>query len=312
VISISPAPLISDWYGSVSDEGEFLIEYFRLLRPRQWFKNVFVFAGLIFSRNFLHPESIEKSIYAFIVFSFLSSSGYIINDIIDYREDVGHPLKSKRPLAAGKIARAPAALIAALIMCAALTTAYSLNINFFFVCLFYAGLMLLYSSAIKRIVILDVLFVAFGYVLRAIAGAVVIDVEISSWLLLCTLLLALFLAISKRRTEIVLLGADASKHRRILTQYSLVLLNQMIAVVTASCIVAYCLYTLSPETINKFGTKNLILTVPFVIYGIFRYLYMTYQRVQTDIPERVLLHDLPLQICLLAWIVSCILIIVYA
>jgi len=273
---------------------------------------VFVFAGLIFSRHFLHPESIEKSVYAFIVFSFLSSSGYIINDIIDYREDSEHPLKSKRPIAAGKIARMPAAFMAAGLMCAALAAAYFLNIDFFLVCLFYAVLMLLYSSTIKRMVILDVLFVAFGYVLRAIAGAVVIEVEISSWLLLCTLLLALFLVISKRRTEIVLLGADASKHRRILRQYSPELLNQMIAVVTASCIVAYCLYTLSPETIAKFGTKNLILTVPFVIYGIFRYLYMTYQRAQTDIPERVLLHDLPLQICLFAWIVSCVLIIVYA
>lgn len=289
-----------------------MIEYLRLLRPRQWFKNVFVFAGLVFSQQFLHPESIEKSIYAFIVFSFLSSSGYIINDIIDYREDSEHPVKSKRPIAAGKITRMPAAFLAAGLMCAALAAAFFLSIDFFLVCLLYGGLMLLYSSAIKNIVILDVLFVAFGYVLRAIAGAVVIKVEISSWLLLCTLLLALFLVISKRRTEIVLLGADASKHRRILGQYSPELLNQMIAVVTAACIVAYCLYTLSPETITKFGTKNLILTVPFVVYGIFRYLFITYQKAQTDIPERVLLQDLPLQICLFAWIVSCILIIVYA
>jgi 4-hydroxybenzoate polyprenyltransferase len=161
---------------------------------------------------------------------------------------------------------------------------------------------------IKNIVILDVLFVAVGYVLRAIAGAVVISVEISSWLLLCTLLIALFLAISKRRTEIVLLGERATKHRKILSQYSLALLNQMIAIVTAACIVAYCLYTLAPETVGKFGTRNLIFTIPFVIYGIFRYLYITFQRVETDIPERVLLRDLPLQLCLLGWIVSCVLI----
>jgi 4-hydroxybenzoate polyprenyltransferase len=163
----------------------------------------------------------------------------------------------------------------------------------------------------KKIVILDVLAVAMGYVFRAIAGAVAIDVEISSWLLLCTLLIALFLAISKRRTEIVLLGEGAIKHRKILSQYSLGLLNQMIAIVTAACVVSYCLYTLAPETVTKFGTRNLIYTVPFVIYGIFRYLYITYQKIESDIPERVLISDAPLQICLFLWIVSCILILVH-
>ncbi len=286
-----------------------MIEYIRLLRPRQWLKNVFIFAGLIFSRNFLHLESVEKTIFAFIVFSLLSSSAYILNDIIDYKEDQKHPYKSKRPIASGKISRAPAALVAAVLLFLSLAGGYFLSTGLFFVCLTYGMLMLFYSAVVKRVVILDVLFVAFGYVLRAIAGAVVIEVEISSWLLLCTLLIALFLAVAKRRTEILLLGEDASRHRRILSQYSLPLLNQMIGVVTAACIVAYCLYTLSPETVAKFGTKNLIFTAPFVIYGIFRYLYIAYQKLQTDIPERVLFNDLPLQVCLLAWIVSCVLII---
>jgi len=285
-----------------------LIEYIRLLRPRQWFKNVFVFAGLIFSRHFFYPESVERSVFAFLVFSVLSSSGYIINDILDFREDRAHPLKSKRPIAAGKIGRGQAALLASLLFAISLVVAFLLSVNFFYVCVVYAMLITCYSFGIKNIVILDVLFVAIGYVLRAIAGAVVITVEISSWLLLCTLLIALFLAISKRRTEIVLLGDEATKHRKILSQYSLGLLNQMIAVVTAACIVAYCLYTLAPETVSKFGTRNLIFTVPFVIYGIFRYLYITYQKVETDIPERALLNDIPLQVCLLAWIISCVLI----
>ncbi|MGB7053920.1 MAG: decaprenyl-phosphate phosphoribosyltransferase [bacterium] len=285
-----------------------MIDYIRLLRPTQWLKNVFVFAGLIFSRQFLNVDSIEKSIFAFVVFSILSSSGYIINDILDYKEDKAHPVKSKRPIAAGKVHRGLAALIAVFLFVLSLVGAYLLGNHFLYVCLIYSGLMISYSVGIKNLVILDVLFVAVGYVLRAIAGAVVIAVEISSWLLLCTLLIALFLVISKRRTEIVLLGEGATKHRKILSQYSLGLLNQMIAIVTAACIVAYCLYTLAPETVNKFGTRNLIYTIPFVIYGIFRYLYITFQKVETDIPERVLISDLPLQLCLLAWFVTCVLI----
>lgn len=284
-------------------------DYIRLLRPRQWLKNVFVFAGLVFSRHFLILESVEKSILAFIVFSLLSSSGYILNDVLDYREDRQHPVKSKRPIAAGKIKRMPAGLLSIVLAVVSLAGGYILGRNFLVVCIIYGLLMLVYSIGVKHVVILDVLFVAFGYVLRAIAGAVVIDVEISSWLLLCTLLLALFLAVAKRRTEIIRLGEDASRHRRILVQYSPVLLNQMIAIVTAACIVAYCLYTLAPETVAKFGTKNLIFTIPFVIYGIFRYLFITYKKQQTDIPEKALFGDLPLQLCLVAWIVSCVLII---
>lgn len=287
-----------------------MIDYIKLLRPRQWLKNVFVFAGLIFSRQFLVLDSIEKSIFAFVVFSILSSSGYIMNDILDYKEDKAHPVKSKRPIAAGKVQRGRAAPIAVFLLVLSFVGAYLLGNYFLYVCLIYSGLMISYSVGIKNIVILDVLFVAVGYVLRAIAGAVVIAVEISSWLLLCTLLIALFLVISKRRTEIVLLGEGATKHRKILSQYSLGLLNQMIAIVTAACIVAYCLYTLAPETVSKFGTRNLIYTIPFVIYGIFRYLYITFQKVETDIPERVLISDFPLQLCLFAWIVSCVLILV--
>lgn len=284
-------------------------DYFALLRPRQWLKNVFVFAGLVFSRHFLILESVEKSIFAFIVFSLLSSSGYIINDILDYREDLQHPAKAKRPIAAGRIGRMSASVLAAILAALSLAGGYILGVNFLAICSIYGLLMLVYSLGVKHIVILDVLFVAFGYVLRAIAGAVVIDVEISSWLLLCTLLLALFLAVAKRRTEIIVLGDGASKHRRILSQYSPALLNQMIAIVTAACIVAYCLYTLSPETVAKFGTKNLIFTIPFVIYGIFRYLYITYQKRHTDIPEKVLFSDLPLQLCLVAWVIVCVMII---
>lgn len=285
-----------------------MLDYIKLLRPQQWIKNVFLFAGLVFSRQFYYTESIIISIFAFFIFSFLSSGTYILNDIFDYEEDKIHPVKSKRPIAAGRVKREPAWIISILLIIISLFLSRLINVPFFYACLIYSIMIILYSLKIKHIIILDVLFVAIGYVLRAIAGAVAIRVEISSWLLLCTLLLALFLAISKRRTEIVTLGEEAIKHRKILIQYSVDLLNQMIAIVTSACIVSYCLYTLAPETVSKFHTRNLILTVPFVIYGIFRYLYFTYRKLEADIPEKILITDIPLQICLILWGIACILI----
>lgn len=287
-----------------------MLKYLRLARPRQWSKNIFIFAGLIFSRQFYNTDDILSTVYAFFIFSLLSSSIYILNDILDYEEDKVHPIKSKRPIAAGEIERRRAWIISFILLTISLLTAFLLNIWFLMVCIVYALLMIFYSWKVKQIVILDVLFVALGYVLRAVAGALVINVEISSWLLLCTLLLALFLVLSKRRTEIVTLGEEALKHRKILVQYPVSLLNQMIAIVTSACIVSYCLYTLAPETVAKFNTRNLIITVPFVIYGIFRYLYITYRKLEADIPEKILLTDLPLQICLFLWAISCIFILI--
>jgi len=289
-----------------------LIDYFKLLRPQQWIKNVFIFAGLIFSRQFYYAESIITSIFAFLIFSLLSSGVYVINDILDYEEDKIHPVKSKRPIAAGRIKKENAWIISALLIFAAYVLAFFISNSFFYTCLVYSCMMVLYSLKVKHLVILDVLFVAIGYVLRAIAGAVAINVEISSWLLLCTLLLALFIVVSKRRTEIVLLGEEAVKHRKILFHYSIDMLNQMIAIVTSACIVSYCLYTLAPETVSKFHTRDLIFTVPFVIYGIFRYLFLTYKKQKADIPEKLLIKDLPLQICIISWVIVCVAILVNA
>jgi 4-hydroxybenzoate polyprenyltransferase len=286
-----------------------VFDYIKLLRPQQWIKNFFLFAGLIFSLQFYHTESILITIYAFFIFCILSSSVHILNDIIDYEEDRIHPIKSRRLISAGKISRTSAGIIAIILALGALILAFFIiNNYYFYTCLLYLIMMVVYSLKIKHIIILDILFVAIGYVLRAIAGAVAIRVEISSWLLLCTFLLALFIVVSKRRTEIIALGHEAPKHRKILSQYSIDLLNQMIAIVTSACIVSYCLYTLAPETIAKFHTRNLILTTPFVIYGLFRYLYITYKKLEADIPEKALLSDTPLQICLIAWIVVCLLI----
>lgn len=279
-----------------------------LIRPRQWIKNVFIFAGLIFSRHFFFTASVAKSIAAFLLFCLLSSGVYILNDVFDYEEDRMHPGKKKRPIAAGTITRPTGVVLASGFVAAALVGAYFTALPFFYTCVIYTVLMIAYSTVIKQVIILDVLFVATGYVLRAIAGAVVIRVEISPWLLLCTLLLALFLAISKRRSEIIRLGDQAVQHRKTLSCYSVSLLNQMIGIVTSACIVSYCLYTLAPETTAKFGTGSLIYTIPFVLYGIFRYLYLTYRSTDAEAPEKIITRDIPLQLCLVLWAAVCIVI----
>jgi 4-hydroxybenzoate polyprenyltransferase len=279
-----------------------------LIRPRQWIKNVFVFAGLIFSRHFFFPASIAKSVAAFLLFCVLSSGIYILNDVFDLEEDKMHPNKKQRPIAAGKITRRAGVMLATGCIAAALVGAYFTASSLFYTCIIYTVLMVVYSAVVKHIIILDVLFVSVGYVLRAIAGAVVIRVEISPWLLLCTLLLALFLAISKRRSEIIRLGEQAVQHRKTLSRYSISLLNQMIGIVTSACIVSYCLYTLAPETTAKFGSASLIYTIPFVIYGIFRYLYLTFTSTDAESPEKILTKDLPLQFCLVLWAGICIVI----
>jgi 4-hydroxybenzoate polyprenyltransferase len=282
-----------------------LADLLRILRPQQWIKNLFLFAGLIFSRSFHQLDSVRVETFAFLSFCLLSSGVYIINDLVDIRADRLHPAKSRRPIAQGKIGPAAAVIVAVVLIAGALTAAFFIDHRFFAAALLYLALMVLYSLKIKEVVILDVLFVASGYVLRAAAGALAIRVEISSWLLLCTFLLALFLVISKRRAELVFLGPDAARHRKILGQYDLGFLDQVIAVVTSACIVSYCLYTLAPETIAKFHTRNLIFTVPFVIYGLFRYLYLVFRGTKTDQPEKAVVTDLPILVCLILWIGSC-------
>lgn len=274
------------------------------MRPKQWTKNLILFAGLVFSQNLLSPYLLLKTIAAFALFSLLSGSLYMLNDVLDLEEDRKHPLKSKRPIVRGRIGVRASILSAVLLVIASLTLSLLLSTEFFLVAVIYLILNLAYSFLVKRVVILDVLVISFGFVLRAIAGAVVIDVEISSWLLVCTVLLALFLALSKRRHELVILEASAESHRKTLSEYSPRLLDQMVSVVTASTLMAYALYTMAPETINKFGTRRLGLTIPFVLYGIFRYLYLIHKREEGGAPEKTLLTDLPLLVDIGLWIVA--------
>ncbi len=277
---------------------------FKTMRPRQWTKNLLVFAALIFSQNLSNLPMVSDATIAFIVFCFLSGSVYTLNDLLDIKQDRTHPKKSQRPLASGQLKPPVAIISGSILVVLSLANAFWLNTNFGFIALGYFILQIAYSTALKHVVILDVLAVSIGFVLRAIAGAEVINVPISSWLLVCTILLALFLSLGKRRHEIILLEDNAADHRKILFEYSPALLDQMISVVTASTVVAYALYTMSVETINKFHTDNLKYTIPFVLYGIFRYLYLIHQKSEGGSPEKILLNDRPLLINIILYLLT--------
>ena len=273
------------------------------LRPKQWTKNIIVFAGLIFSeqKKLLDPDAIARTLGAFAVFCVLSGVVYLVNDVRDRDADRLHPLKSRRPIASGAVSPGSALTAAALLTILGLGAAVWLSPAFAIVAAIYVGLLAVYSTSLKHLVIIDALTIAVGFVLRAIAGAVVIDVPFSHWLLLLTLLLALFLALSKRRAELTALAGDATGHRRILAEYSPYLLDQMIGVVTASTLVAYAFATISPELVQKYGTDKLLYTVPLPLYGIFRYLYLVHQREGGGNPSELLVTDRPLLLCVAIW-----------
>jgi 4-hydroxybenzoate polyprenyltransferase len=274
------------------------------LRPAQWTKNLLVFAGLLFGRRLHDPAAVGDALIAFVIFCALSGVVYLINDIADRETDRNHPLKAQRPIASGALGVGAGATAAAVLGVAALAASTVLGRWFTGVALAYVVLQALYSGPLKHIVIIDVLTLAIGFVLRAVAGAVAVDVEISHWLLVCTVLLALFIALAKRRHEIVLLAGEAATHRPILGEYSPYLLDQMIAVVTASTLIAYIFYTVSPETQAKFGTPWLGLTIPFPLYGIFRYLYLVHRREGGGSPSDLLLTDRPLLFCVALWAIA--------
>jgi 4-hydroxybenzoate polyprenyltransferase len=281
-----------------------IIEIFHSLRPQQWIKNLFIFAPLIFSQNIFNRPLLLKTIEAFVAFCLVSSGHYIFNDLRDLEEDRRHPVKSNRPLASGRLKKGPAVAALVVIGAAGLAVAASIDLPFLLAAAGYLALQTAYSMWLKHVVILDVFVIAAGFLIRVVAGGLAIKVEISSWLLICTILLSLFLAMGKRRYELVLLDKDAASHRPILKEYNTYLLDQMISVVTASTLLAYCLYTISAETVAKFGTRNLIFTVPFVLYGIFRYLYLIHQKAEGGTPEALIIHDKPLLLDIFLWIVA--------
>lgn len=291
-------------------DNSILFNIVKSLRPKQWIKNLLVFAGLVFSQNLFNLNALLVVIYAFFIFCIVSGAIYILNDIIDLPFDRVNPLKAKRPIAGGKLKVSHAKLSVYILLPLSLLFSYLLNYQFFIVVLSYVILQVFYSFYLKNIPILDIFAIALGSVLRVVGGTVVIDVTISSWLLVCTILLALLLALSKRRHELVSFEEDARNKRRVLGEYNTYLLDQMISVVTSSVLITYSLYTMSEETVEKFGTRDLVFTVPFVLYGIFRFLYLIYRKDLGDSPESLLLLDRPLLIDVSLWIIT-VLIVIY-
>lgn len=273
------------------------------LRPRQWVKNLFVFPGLVFAQKLFTPL-VGRAVATFVVFCALSGAVYVLNDVMDRDRDRLHPQKRRRPIASGRLPVGPALAVAAGLFAAAVGASLALDRRLALVAAAYAALLALYSAWLKRIVIVDVIVVATGFVLRTVGGAVAIDVDISGWLLICTILMALLLALGKRRAEVLALGADAVRHRPVLADYSAGVLDQMIAVVTASTVTAYALYTMSAETVAKFQTHLLPATLPFVLYGVFRYLYLLYHRQLGGNPSELFLNDVPLLVNTALWIIA--------
>ncbi len=279
-------------------------DLWQILRPAQWSKNSVLFAALIFSKHLFVLSDVSVVVAAFVCFCCVASGAYVMNDIRDCERDRQHPLKAQRPLPAGRIDRRTAAWLAVALIALGLAGAGILGLGFALLVALYLVLQVAYTFAFKEMVILDVMSIAAGFVIRAVAGGVVIGVPVSPWLIICTFLLALFLGFSKRRHELVLLEGRATEHRAALREYSPYFLDQMISVVTASTVVAYAIYTASPEVREKLGTDKLYLTIPFVLFGIFRYLYLVHQREEGGNPTQLLLSDRPLLADVLLWILT--------
>jgi 4-hydroxybenzoate polyprenyltransferase len=273
----------------------------RSMRPAQWAKNLFVLAPLVFAHGLRQVGVLESGLIAFVAFCATSSAVYLFNDLRDRELDRNHPLKRLRPVASGELPVAVAAVAALALTVAGFALAVPLGRGFTATLGIYLAINLLYTLGLKRVVILDVLVIGVGFVLRVVGGAEAIGVEVSRWLLLCTIFLALFLAFSKRRHELEILAERASDQRRVLSQYSATFLDQMINVVTASAVVCYALYAVAPETGEKYDTRYLMYTIPMVLFGIFRYLYLVYQRPGRRNPTEAILRDGPFLVNLLIW-----------
>jgi 4-hydroxybenzoate polyprenyltransferase len=280
------------------------------IRIKHWIKNLFIFAPLIFSENFLNPVLLQKSIIAFLAFSSAASSVYLFNDLFDRENDQRHPAKRLRPIASGRLKIAHARMLAIAFLLVSVALSLIVNVEFTLITAAYLVLNIVYTLELKRVVILDVLVLALFYVIRVSGGGYAIGVHVSNWLLICTLFLALLMGFGKRRHELVLLKENAKEHRGILADYSPYFLDQMIAVVTPSTLVVYSMYTLSQETIAKFQTNKLPLTIPLVLYGIFRYLYLVHQKEEGGNPTQLMLTDKPLILTVLGW-VAAVLVILY-
>lgn len=282
------------------------------MRPKQWTKNLVLFAGVVFSKRFLELPLVKISFLGFGVFCLLSGAIYILNDIFDRRNDMGHPAKRKRPVASGKLPAPVAVTVAAVIIALLVPASLLLGTEFFLLTLVFVLLNLAYSVFLRKVVILDVIAISFSFLIRAAAGVVVLhptipDLEFSPWLWICTLFLSLFLAICKRRNEICSLES-ASDHRDSLKDYSVRLLDQLVGLSATATIVSYSIYTVWPETVAKFSTSRLVYTIPFVVFGVMRYLYLVYNREVGGDPSGVLLTERAILIDVFLWFIVTLLI----
>ena len=286
--------------------------YIRLARPNQWIKNMFLFASLIFSRHLFEGDFVLTELHAFLVFCLLSSAIYVLNDVADREADSLHPIKRTRPIAAGTISPAAGVVFALLLLVVTAVLAGMLSRSFQYAAAIYAVLNIGYSFWLKRVILVDVFIIAAGFMLRVLAGAFAIDVEVSHWLVLCTLFVSLFLAISKRRGELMLVrDANNYSERPVLREYDIAFIDQIITVTAAGMAISYALYTVADRTVAMFKTENLIFTTVFVLFGIFRYLFVLKQKKIEDNPAVLLLSDPVMIVNVGAWFVSCVLIIYF-
>jgi 4-hydroxybenzoate polyprenyltransferase len=288
-----------------------IVHLVRLIRPKQWIKNFFVFAPLLFSRHIFQLDYLIPSVAAFFVFSLASSAIYIINDIMDVESDRMHPKKKYRPIASGEVSTKQALIFFVILVAAIIVCLFFQRPVFAVVIILYFITNLLYSIKVKSIVLLDVFFISFGFMLRVLGGAAAIGVPVSTWMVLTTIFISLFLAISKRRGELsqIVNKENIDKQRKVLKEYSVEFADEINTIAAAGTIVSYALYTVSERTVNTFGTDKLIYTTPFVIYGIFRYMYLMHQKNMGESPTSIVTKDLPIILVVLAWFMSSLIII---
>lgn len=282
---------------------------FKLLRVYQWTKNLLVFAGLVFAQQLGDTSQLIRSIEAFVAFCLASSAMYVLNDILDCEKDRAHPAKRNRPLASGLVKRGEALILFAVLFTGALLVGWRLGAPFLATIMGYLLITVLYTLKLKDLIILDVLIIAIGFVIRAMAGAIALSVSFSNWLVVCTLFLALFLGLSKRRNEITMLEEGAISHRAVLQHYNLPYVDSLLVIVASATLITYTIYTCSPEVVTRLGTDKLYLTLPFVVYGLFRYFFIVHIKTEGGDPSMVLIKDWPMGLTVFLWGVTCLIII---
>lgn len=288
-----------------------ILNLIKLIRPKQWIKNFFVFAPILFSKHIFDSAYLLNTIEAFVTFCLTTSAVYIVNDIMDVESDRAHPKKKYRPIASGEISVQQALIFLGALTILIILSFFFQSKVFTFIIILYFITNFFYSYKIKKVVLLDVFFISFGFMLRVLGGAAAISVTVSSWMVLTTIFISLFLAISKRRAELsqIVNHENIEKQRPVLKEYSVEFADQLNTIAAAGTIISYALYTVSDRTLATFGTEKLIYTTPFVIYGIFRYMYLTHKKNLGESPTSMVVRDIPILLTVILWFLVCLVII---